>query len=368
MEAYKALVAAKQWPSDTAVAAKTVELFPHLKQSLETLRHRAIRVRKYDPNLSVEESVWLESCHMRPDCVEAAALNVFRKRFPQSEHSDSVILDALERLGPRRDRTRLKNREYKLDRREAALELRRKVLATLKSFKDNANQSHSPLDLVAREYPHINPGYLETLISEVRKYMLTSLRVEEAYFLRQLWRRQKATPREAKTLFDQHFPLHGHSEKEIIEAYLIMSGFRLPDDPEASDMMEEIEEEISMEKDKARYASKSSTRAADVRRKVFGIYKDLTLDNPVTVNPRYVLIVINRTYPGLGSTKSLYGIIAEVRKYPPDFSFDESVQMTRWARRKLNIDQVLRRFRRMFPTSTASDEVVVNAFNKLVRD
>lgn len=368
MEAYKALLATNQSPSYTAVAAKTVELFPDLKQSRETLRHRAIRVRKYHPGLSVEESVWLESCHMRPDCVEAAAVKDFRKRFLHSAHSDSVILDALKQLGPRRDRQRPQNREYKLERQEAALELRRKVLATLKSFKVNPNQSISPLDLVAREYPNINPGYLETLISEVRKYIDTSLEVEEAFFLRKLWRRQKATLKQTKALFDQQFPLHGHSEKDIFEAIMNMSGSRLPDDPEASDLFDELEENISMAKEEARYTSKASTKATDLRRKVFEIYEDLMRDNPRTVHPGDVLEVIDRTYPGLGSKKSLYGIIAEVRKYPPDLSFDESGQMTRWARRKLNIDQVLRRFRRMFPTSTASDDVVVNAFNKLVRD
>jgi hypothetical protein len=305
---------------------------------------------------------------MRPDCVEAAAVKDFRKRFPQSAHSDGVILDALERLGPRRNRKSPKNREYKLERHGAALELRRKVLATLKSFQDNPNQPDSPFVVVAREHPTMNVGYLATLISEVRKYMLTRLEVEEAYFLRKLGRRRKVSLREAKTLFDQDFALHGHSEKEIIEAYLILSGSRLQDNQGAPDMFDEMEEEISMAKDKARYASKSSTKATDARRKVFEIYKDLTRDNAVPVNPRYVLQVIERTYPGLRTTKSLYGILAEVRKYPPELSFEESVLVARWAKRMVNIGKLMRIFRRTFPRSTASDDVVVKAFNKIVRD
>ena len=50
----------------------------------------------------------------------------------------------------------------------------------------------------------------------------------------------------------------------------------------------------------------------------------------------------------------LYAVIAEDRKYPPELTLDESIQLARWARRRPDhtlqkVAYVLSRFQRMLP-------------------
>lgn len=65
-------------PSDPEIIKKAREMFPHLE-------HRAMRVRKYDPALTVAESVMLESRIGRKDCTNLSAVKEFRERFPETQ-------------------------------------------------------------------------------------------------------------------------------------------------------------------------------------------------------------------------------------------------------------------------------------------
>lgn len=98
MTAYQTLLAENESPSDSDIIKKTKEMFPHLDATSANLKHRAMRVRKNHPALTVATSVPLESCIGRKDCSNESAVKEFIQRFPNSRHGDEVIVDALVRM------------------------------------------------------------------------------------------------------------------------------------------------------------------------------------------------------------------------------------------------------------------------------
>jgi hypothetical protein len=79
------LLAEDDLPSDPEIIKKAREMFPHLDATSANLKHRAMRVRKYDPALTVAESVMLESRIGRKDCTNLSAVKEFRERFPETQ-------------------------------------------------------------------------------------------------------------------------------------------------------------------------------------------------------------------------------------------------------------------------------------------
>lgn len=358
MAAYRTLLETDESPSDSNIVWKTFEMFPSLQATFNNLKHRVTRVRKYHPDLSVVESVWLESCHHRWICTEATVVEDFREQFPDSSVSDAIITQALERFGPQIARAR----PHRDGENAQVLGIYREVFEAFKSAQGGVIDPESVVEQVGLRHSVMPLNDLMGVWKDIEKYARTTMSLEEGFFFTKNRKRRDMTLQRAKQMFRRAFPDHIHSDKEIEDAYC-----------EIIDNACLSEEKRVQLKELRRNESKQFAGAAEVRRKIFEVYRKVSRDGKDEMRPADVLSELSRKYPEVidSTSNHLYAVIAEVRKYPPELTLDESIQLARWARRRpdhtfLNLAYVLARFRIAFPESTASDEMVSKAFTRFI--